>query len=88
MTSQFLDNVGIKNPKTTFNNEKTAFKIHHYMLKHIQFLDKTFADIAQTGAITAKTKPQFYISRLKIVSYFYDTKKRYPNMAKILKVFD
>ncbi len=40
----FLDDVGVKGPKTKYNNEEVAPGIRRYVLEHIQNLDKVLAD--------------------------------------------
>lgn len=54
--SQFLDDVGIKGPKTTNNNEKLAPGIRRYVVEHIQNLDKALADLERAGVTIAGAK--------------------------------
>lgn len=56
----FLDNVGVKEPKTTYNKRELAPEIRQYMVKHIQNLDKVLADLEQAGVTIAGAKSQFY----------------------------
>lgn len=88
MTHQFVNNVGGKNFKIIYNNEKIAPKIQHYMFKHIQFLDKIFADIKQAEVIIARAKSQFCISGLKIVGYVCNAEKTQSNTAKLIKILN
>lgn len=45
-TLLFLDNVGIKDPKTIYiNNEKLVLGIRSYIIKYIQNLDKVIANL-------------------------------------------
>ncbi len=37
---RFLDDVGVKGPKTTYNNEELTPEIRRYVVEHIQNLDK------------------------------------------------
>ena len=41
---QFLDDLGIKKPKTEYNSEEVALGIWRYILEHIQNLDEILAD--------------------------------------------
>ncbi len=49
----FLDDVGIKGPKSKYNNEEVAPGIKRYVLEHIQNLDKVLADLEQAGVTIA-----------------------------------
>lgn len=55
----FLDNVGVKEPKTIYNNEEMAPGIRRYVLEYIQNLDKVPADLERAGVIIARAKSQF-----------------------------
>ena len=57
--SPFLDDVGVKGPKTTYNNEELAPGIRRYIIKHIQNLDKVFANLERAGITIAEAKSQF-----------------------------
>lgn len=41
----FLNNVGVKKPKTKYNNEELASKIRCYVFKNIQTLDMILVDL-------------------------------------------
>ncbi len=41
----FLDDFGVKKPKTIYNNEELAFGIRRYVFEHVQNLDKLLADL-------------------------------------------
>ena len=62
ISRQFVENVGVKDPKTTYNNKEAAPGICCYMLEHIQSLDKVFADIKEAKATITRAKSQFCIS--------------------------
>ena len=84
----FLDNVAIKGPKATYNNEEMALGIKRYVFEHIQNLDKILADLDQAGIIIAGAKSQFSQARLKIVGYICDADSRHPDTSKVLKILD
>ena len=73
----FLDDMVIKRPKTTYNNENMATDIKQYVFEHIQNLDKVLADLEQAGITIAKAKSQFCQARLKIVGYICDANGRH-----------
>ena len=41
----FINNIGVKGPRTTYNNEKATPDIRRYMLEHIMWLDSVLADL-------------------------------------------
>ena len=83
-----MNNVGVKSLKTIYDNKKAAPGIRHYMLEHIQSLDKVLADIKQAGATIAGAKSQFCMSGLKMVSYVCNAKRKHSDAAKVIKIFD
>ena len=52
----FLDDVGIKGPKTTYNNEELAPGIWRYVVEHIENLDAVLADLERAGITIAGAK--------------------------------
>lgn len=55
----FLDDVGIKDLQTIYNNEKLALGIKCYVIEHIQNLDKILVDLKQVRIIIANAKSEF-----------------------------
>jgi hypothetical protein len=45
----FINNIGIKKSRTTYNNEKTLSGIKRFILKYIQRLDKVFANLERAN---------------------------------------
>ena len=88
VTQQFIDDVRVKSPKTTYNNEKFASGIHCFMLEHIQSFDRVLTDIKQVGTTIAGTKSQFCISGLKVVGYVCNANGKNPDVAKVIKNLD
>ena len=85
---QFVDNVGVKGPKTTYNNAEVAPGVRKYVLEHIQSLDKVLADIERAGATISGLKSQFCMAGLKVVGFVCDIKGRHPDAAKVIKILD
>lgn len=52
----FLDDIGVKSPKTIYNNKKLASRIRRYVIEHIQNLNKVLADLEQAVVIIAEAK--------------------------------
>lgn len=55
----FLADVGIKGPKTTYNNQELASGIRRYVVKHIQNLDSVLADLERASITIGGAKSQF-----------------------------
>ena len=85
---QFVDDVGVKGPKTTYNNAEVAPGIRRYVLEHIQSLDRVLADIERAGATISGLKSQFCMAGLKVVGFVCDIKRRHPDAAKVIKILD
>ena len=51
--------MGVKGPKTKYNNEEVALGIRRYILEHIQNLDKVLADLEKAEVTIAEAKSQF-----------------------------
>lgn len=84
----FVNDVGVKKPKTTYNNKELAPEIKQYVVEDIQNLDKVLADLEQAEVTIAGAKPQFCRADIKIVGYICDADGRYPDISKILKMLD
>ncbi len=84
----FLDDVGVKGPKTKYNDEELAPRIRRYFLEHIQNLDKVLADLERAGVTIAGAKSQFCQAGFKIVGHICDADGRHPDTSKVLKILD
>ncbi len=84
----FLDDVGVKGPKTTYNNEELASGIRRYVVEHIQNLDKVLADLDRAWITIAGAKSQFCRVGINIVGYICDADDRHPNTSKVVKILD
>ena len=60
--------------------------VRKFVLKHIQNLNRTLADLERAGAIFSAIKSIFYIAGLRIVGYIYNAEGRYSNSIKVLKI--
>ena len=68
----FLDNVGIKGPKTRYNNEviyDIVGDIRRFVVEHIATLDRVLCDMERTGLTIHGGKLQFLCIQMKIVGY-------------------
>jgi len=84
----YLDDVGVKGPKTKYDNEEVSPGIRKYMLEHLQSLDRVLASIELSGAKLNGGKSQFCQSGIVIVGYACDYDGRHPEAAKVAKIVD
>ena len=84
----FLNDVGVKRPKTIYNNEELALGIRQYMIEHIQNLDKVLADLEQAGITIAEAKSELCQAGIKIVRYICNADGHHPDTSKVLKILD
>jgi hypothetical protein len=81
-----MNNIGIKDFKTIYNNKKIISKIRKYILKHIIWMDEILTNLEKTRYTISKAKSQFCMPRLRVIKFIYDTLKRHPNISKIIKI--
>jgi hypothetical protein len=86
----FLDDIGVKGPKSRYNEEKAPNlpRVRRFVMEHIQNLDTVLADLERAGAIMSAEKSKFCMVELKIVRYACDADGRHPNSLKILKILN
>jgi hypothetical protein len=86
----FLDDIGVKGPKTRYNDEEVPELpgVRKFVLEHIQNLDKVLADLERAGATMSAEKSMFCMAGLKIVGYVCDAKGRHPDAIKVLKMLE
>ena len=53
---QFIDDVGVKGPKTTYNDVEVFPGVRRYVMEHIQNLNVVLADIERAGATISGEK--------------------------------
>ena len=82
----FVDDVGVKGPKSRYNDQEVAPGIRRFVLEHIQNLDRCLCDIERSGCTIAGGKSQFCMSGIKIVGYVCDADGRHPDTAKVIKI--
>ena len=80
--------MGVKDPKTTYNNEELASGIQHYIVKYIQNLDQVLANLNRVKVTISRAKSQFCRAIIKIIGYICDINSRHPDTSKVLKVLE
>ena len=81
-----MDDIGVKGPRTIYNNEKAIPGIRKYMLEHIMWLDGVLADLERAGCTISGPKSQFCMPGIRIVNFICDYLGRYPDSAKVIKI--
>jgi hypothetical protein len=82
----FINNIDVKNPKTTYNNEKVISGIRKYILKHIIWIDGVLADLKKTKYTILKAKSQFCMPGFRVIRFICDILERYLNIFKVIKI--
>jgi len=83
----YIDDVGVKGPKTYYDYEEVVPGIRRYMLEHIRNLDATLERMERAGA-TIGPKSQFCMPGLKLVGYVTDADGRHPPTARVIKILE
>ena len=55
---QFLNNIGMKDPRTDYNEIKVLPDVQRFILKHIQNFDKVFCNLERVKFTVAEVKSQ------------------------------
>jgi hypothetical protein len=87
----FLDDVGIKGPKTRYNNEVIhdgKGDMRRFVVEHIVTLDKVLCDMERAGLTIHGGKLQLLCTQMKIVGYVTNAQGRHPDAARIQKLAD
>ena len=82
----FLNNIAVKGPQTDYNSEKVLIKVHWYILKTIQNLDKVLINIECTDRSVSDEKSQYIMKQLKIVEFVCRPNGRSFVINKVLKI--
>ena len=80
--------MGVKRPKTTYDDAKVLPGVRHYVMEHIQNLDVVLADIERAEATVLGEKSQFCMRGLKVVGFVCNINGRHPDAAKVIKIVD
>jgi hypothetical protein len=84
----FVNDIEVKNLKTTYNNEFILSEIRRYVMKHIQWLNDVLIDIERTNCIIFEEKSQFCCEQLKVVEFVCDVEDRHSNTTKVIKILN
>src|SRR5438552_7523684 len=81
----FLNNISVKGLLFIYNNKEAIPSIWQYVLKYIQSLNRTLVRLERAGCII-RSKSQFCINRISIVSFVYKAEGRSLDSAKVIKI--
>lgn len=82
----FLDDIAVKGPETTYNDEEILPGVRRYVLEHLVNLDKVLLNVELSGCTVAGKKSQFCCKTAVIVGYLCGTNGRSPEEAKVIKI--
>ena len=80
--------MGVKGPKTTYDDAEILPGVRCYVMEHIQNLDVVLADIERAEATVSGEKSQFCMRGLKVVGFVCNINGRHPDAAKVIKIVD
>lgn len=84
----FLDDIGVKGPRTSYNGEEAFPGVRRFVLEHLQWMDGVLADVERAGLTIAGEKSEFCMQGVKIVGYICDTDGKRPAASKIIKIVE
>lgn len=84
----FLDDFGIKGPKTTYNNEVAFPGVRRYVLEHLKNLDETLYLLELAGMSISAEKSQFVMQGVAAVGWICDGDGRRPDEVKVAKIIE
>ena len=82
----FLNDIAVKESQINYNNEKILLKVHCYILKFIQNLNKVLVNVKCAEKCISDEKSQFIIKRLKIVDFICELDECFLKTVKVLKI--
>ena len=88
VANNFFDNIGVKAPKTTYNNEESLPGIRRFVMEHLQNLDAVLERIELAGGIVSAVKSHFYTDRGIFIRFVVGAHGRTPESKKIVKILD
>ena len=83
---QFLDDIGVKGPKTDYGEVEVLPSIQQFMLEHIQNINKVLSDAECTGITVAEGKSQWLVAGVKVVGFVCDHEGRHSDQMKVFKI--
>ena len=85
---QFLNDIGVKGPRTDYSGVEALSSVWGFILKYIQNLDRVLYDLERAGLTVAEAKSQWCMSGIGVVGFICDLKGHHPDSAKVLKIVE
>lgn len=82
----FLDDIGVKGPKTRYDNKEIFPGIRQFVYEHLINLEKTLWVVELAGCVVSAEKSHFCMSGLKMVGWVCDYDGRHADEKKVAKV--
>jgi len=83
----YIDDVGVKGPRTYYDHEEVTPGIRRFMLEHIQNINHVLERVERARA-TIGPKSQFCLPGLRMVGFVTDADRRRPDTAKVIKILE
>ena len=84
----FMDDIGVKGPKTRYNEKETLPGIRQFVLEHFQNLDECLYLLEIAGVKVSGEKSQFGMPGVKVVGWVCDYNGRRPDIRKVEKILN
>ena len=84
----FLDDIGVKGPRTRYNEKEAVPGVRRFVLEHISWLDSVLVDLERAGCTISGEKSQFCMPGIKIVGFVCDSEGRRPDSSKVIKLLE
>jgi RNase H-like domain found in reverse transcriptase len=83
----FLDDIGVKGPRTRYNDEEVAPGIRRFVLEHFQNLDRVLVAVELAGGVIGP-KSQWCMDGIVVVGFVCGSEGRSPESSKVIKILD
>ncbi|TMI84695.1 MAG: hypothetical protein E6H10_05305 [Bacteroidetes bacterium] len=84
----FIDDSGVKGPKSTYDDEETSPGIRRFVYEHAQIFRQFMQDCWTAGLTISGPKSMIGMSGIDIVGFLCDKDGRKPVQSKVLKILD
>lgn len=84
----FLDDIGVKGPKSTYSNAEILPGIWQFVFEHFQNVDQVLYSLELAGLTISAVKSQIAVPGIVIVGYYCDIEGRHPLTSKVIKILE
>ena len=84
----FLDDVGIRGPKSRYDDIEISPEIRKFVWKHAQIFRQFMHDVWTSGMMISGSKTAIGMSGVTIVGMVCDSDERHPEWKKVQKILD